>query len=360
MNVNWSEVMTLVEGFIKAAGSVIKALRGKCKELPPGMGYGHVWFNPETKQAWVSLGDWEEHPEDWRKPLASVKGVKDVRIEAECSPPDDEPWVRIKCGHSPALRTLAQLTNLIPGPTNAPIGGPSPLAATLTGGLLGAGTGYGAGYVGEQVMPDEQFRPGHLRHTLAALGGLAGAAPGLLWGLESYRHHPSGGGLKSLVSSWPFRKQDAGRPAHEKSQSMQSPPGLEYRPGVDIVPPGTVNGVKIACEAARALLGEANTHYKQALGEDGDYGMMTVDRVPMIPADQFTQTVWQDQQTPMNVRAATTGLVDSASTMRGVRIVSPADIARIGVGMGAGYLSGLFVGKTLGALAGLRPGYCPT
>jgi hypothetical protein len=122
--------------------------------------------------------------------------------------------------------------------------------------------------------------------------------------------------------------------------------------------------IKAAHAALQELIAdlEISTHYKQALdtgydtSEEPDYGVNSLINVPMIPADQFTQTVWRDGNTPVSIRAATTGLVDSASAIRGgSRLVTPGDIARIAIGAGAGYASGMLVGKTLGALAGLRP-----
>ena len=355
MEVHFLHLMCDIETLIKTAGTTVVALRAAAKKLPLGVGYGHVWFNPETKQVWVSVGDWEEDTDGWRKPLLAVAGVKDVRVEGEQSPPEDEPWILIKKGHSPTLRALAQLTNFLPGPTNAPIGGPSPLAATLAGGILGAGTGYGAGFLGEQALPDEQFRPGRLRKTMALLGGLAGAAPGALWALESMQHHPSGGGLKSLLSGWPFRRSDLKGPAASNDVSPAPvPPEMAFQPGIDVVPPGPHTGLKLACAAAQELLGEPAEFFKTAL--DNEYGALNVDQVPLIDADRFNSAVWQDQRTPVAMRTATSGLVGGAQALRGgVNWVSPADVARIAVGMGSGYASGMLVGKALGALAGLRP-----
>lgn len=88
-------------------------------------------------------------------------------------------WVKV--AHSPALRRAGELTNFFPGqyPGGVP-NSPSPLAAMLTSGLLGAGLGWGAGKLVGAVLP-----PGYgkkLSRTGLLLGGAAGAAPGLLWG----------------------------------------------------------------------------------------------------------------------------------------------------------------------------------
>jgi len=76
---------------------------------------------------------------------------------------------------------------------------------------------------------------------------------------------------------------------------------------------------------------------------------------PIIPRDHFNAMVMGDFQTPMKLRAATAGLVEAASAVRGTELVSPFDVARIAVGAGSGLVSGLIAGKALGLLAGLTP-----
>ena len=355
MDPRWFDLMPMVEGLVKEAGSTVAALRQACRKLPPGLGYGHVWYNPDTKVAWVSVGDWEEDLDAWRKPLAKVPGVKEVHIEAEAGPPGlrdgSETWLRVKQAHSPTLRAVGQLATWVPGPTNALYGGPSPLAAALASGLLGAGVGYGAGWLGEQALPREHFRPGHLRKVLALLGAGVGTAPALWWGAVAHQHHPDTPGVRAWLSSWPFRGKDLKGPPAPEPPPEKLPD--DYLGEIGNTP------LKTACDAALALLGGPEPHYKRAVYASPvgyDFGVGGLTSVPMIPADHFSQVVWSDPNTPVPIRSATTGLVDSASALRrGARLVSPADIGRVAVGMGSGYASGLLVGKTLGALAGLRP-----
>jgi hypothetical protein len=335
----WEDVMLLVEGHIKKAGSMVAKIRAKLKSLPPAMpGYGQIYYNADHQHIFISLGDGDgkEEWDAWTKAMESIPGIKKVTGESESRPgASDNPgtWIMIKKAYSPLMHTMGQLTNWVPGPTNQWMGGPNPLAATLATGLLGAGVGYGAGWLGEQFLPEEQFQPGRLRRTMALAGAGLGAAPGLWWGSIAQREHPKKLGLRAWLSSWPFRPEDM------RDQYSNTP-------------------IKEACVAAAEVLGDIDApgHYKKAIGEDMGLGLMSVDQVPMIQRDQFSQVVWQDPQTPPYIRAATTGLVDSASAFKGgVRLVSPYDVAKIAVGMGSGYASGLLVGKTLGALAGLRP-----
>jgi hypothetical protein len=214
-----------------------------------------------------------------------------------------EPWVLVKKA-SPATEATAQWLNWMPGGLNQYIGGPSPLAATLTGGVLGGGAGYLAGLVGEKLFKDK-FEKGRLRRVLAAAGAAAGAAPGAWWGTIAHRENPGAPGWSAWLDSWPVKQ----------SEFLETP-------------------------------------FRKVAELGGAFALSTL---PSIPRNEFGQVVWQDPYTPLPIRAATTGLVDAAAMSRGTNLVSPADIARIGLGMGSGYVSGLVVGKTLGALAGLKP-----
>lgn len=75
--------------------------------------------------------------------------------------------------------------------------------------------------------------------------------------------------------------------------------------------------------------------------------------VPVIPKDQFQRAVMADPMTPMNVRAGAAGLVEAASAVSGLPVVTPWDVTRIAIGAGSGLASGYLVGKVFGALAGL-------
>ena len=72
-----------------------------------------------------------------------------------------EPWVKV--AYSPTLHRAGELLNFFPGqyPGGVP-NSPSPLAAMLTSGLLGAGLGW-AGFDQEQVVIHQSRGQGH-RH----------------------------------------------------------------------------------------------------------------------------------------------------------------------------------------------------
>lgn len=211
-----------------------------------------------------------------------------------------------------------------------PLGGPHTVAATLVGGALGAGLGYAGGTLAERALPEEDFRRGRLRKTLAIAGGLAGAVPGAAWSAVNAANsgHIGTSPLGALFSGWPFHKGA----------------GLE---GVDPM------------------------FLKAAMDAGGDYYM------PTIPVDAFNRVVWSDVLQPPNpygtrssfgddeqplrtppwAAATATGLLAGTAAATGREAVSPWQLAQTAAASaGTGYLAATAFGKTLGALAGLSPG----
>lgn len=90
----------------------------------------------------------------------------------------DAAWVKV--AHSPTLRGAGELLNFFPGqfPGGVP-NSPSPVAAMLTSGLLGAGLGWGGGKLLGKLMPHGYGDK--LSRTGLILGGALGAAPGAAW-----------------------------------------------------------------------------------------------------------------------------------------------------------------------------------
>jgi hypothetical protein len=249
--------------------------------------------------------------------MAKLAGVAELAAIETVDP--EQGWVPVKTAEllvEDLARPALHAWQLLPNAVNRPLGGPTPLASLLAGGLLGAGLGYGGGWLAEKVIGDDVLRPGRLRRTAAILGGLAGALPGAAVG--ALGQSVSGRGLKSWVEpNLLFEKKEA---------KLAAPPELD--------------GVEPAW----------HPFLKQALNEAGGLFM------PDIPVDEFNRTIWQDPRTPLPVRAGASGLLQGAAAYQGgADLISPADIGRLAVGMGSGWLSGRLVGRTLGLLAGLRP-----
>ena len=319
----WPATQAFLYVLLKDAAAPVLALRRALFMLPLNEreSVSRVHYHPYRKCAHALL-----HPAapdtTWDHVAAALEVLGPITLLAEGAPDGygEEPWVPVKAASTQPglLQPAAQALNFLPNPVNRLFGGPSPLAASLTGGLLGAGLGYGAGWLGEQFLPEEHFEKGRLRKVLAALGAAGGAAPGLVWGASSYGSNPEKPGMRAFLHGWPFRDQD-------------------------LMP-------------KQGSIGASHAALYEALGEKCAAGLAGGLGVPPIETDNFNRVVWQDQQTPPDLRAATTGLIESASVLRGgADLISPIDVGRIAVGMGSGWLSGMLVGKTLGALAGLRP-----
>lgn len=81
----------------------------------------------------------------------------------------------------------------------------------------------------------------------------------------------------------------------------------------------------------------------------------------MIPVEGVHDMVWNDPNVapdlPPSIAAAASAIAEGASRIgnkqTSVPFVTPMDVGRLAVGMGAGYASGLIAGKALGALFGV-------
>ena len=199
------------------------------------------------------------------------------------------------------------------------IGGPNTLTNTLLGGAVLGGAGYGLGALyDEYIQPQiaeyypESWRGRSKMRKLLGIGGAAlGAAPGVLQGATQLINR------KSLLSNFPY---------HDKVGSADS----------DLFVPS------IPVDAFNRVVWGSAIQPQNAFG---------------------TRSGWGDNsgsmQAPPAAAAAITGLVQAAAGGRDW--VSPWDIAKTTASIGAaaglgglgGLATGLFVGKTLGAVAGL-------
>jgi len=173
---------------------------------------------------------------------------------------------------------------------------PSPLAAMLATGILGAGLGYGGAAIASGLLPGNWDKRKFRRSGLL-LGGALGAAPGAL---ET---------LKSLMIGQPITDGSHLRPP--KTAETYLPHAPRYSTG------------------------------------------------PTIDADAMLQTIWRSPMvsgrlTPKE-QSLFTGAILGAQQIARSPYVTPADMARLTAGMGVGYASGLVAGKVLGALTGMPP-----
>lgn len=329
----WKCVPSEITRLVKAAAGTYSVLQDVIQHLPNID--AKVWYYPDLEKVafCYPVGTDSDNVAKWHIALKQVPGVENVSHGFFYLPQGNKPFVRIKQAKplmvSDLFSPVAHAAQWKENALNKLWGGPNPLVSTIAGGLLGAGLGYGGGWLAEQLLPEDKFEKGKLRRTTALMGGLTGAVPGLWTALDSYRNHPEHKGTwRSLIAPYPPPTEAAAGTIHDAGEKL--------------------------AESLSEVDRELNEQFMKYADEAG------TSFAPAIPVDQFNRVIWNDLRsaggfTPAPLAATTTGLVQAASLSRGVDLVSPADIARIGVGMGSGYLSGMLVGKTLGALAGLRP-----
>jgi hypothetical protein len=214
------------------------------------------------------------------------------------------------------------------GTAGRAMGGPNPLTSALLTGALTAGAGYGGGWLAEKLFPEKYMKRGPLKRNLAIGGGLLGALAG------GYLHG------KPLADQHGWRKAMLMR-----GTADLKPP----EPGFWDTATTPTEPLKTAADKLGVAF-EEDDFYKTAFSNAAG----TV--LPRIHKDEFNQMVLRDPYTSMVIRAGTMGLTEAASQAKGgANWISPLDIGRIAVGMGSGAVSGMMVGKVLGALAGLKP-----
>lgn len=271
-------------------------------------------------------------------------------------------WVKV--AYSPTLRKAMTWLNFFPGkyPGGIP-NAPSPLAATLTSGLVGAGLGYGTGWLAEKLMPKSWGR-GKLRRTLAMLGGLGGATPGALWMIANAKQ---GKGVMdpSLLSA------PAGSPPQFRFKWLEDVNDQLDRE--DLKKRSSYDEAHTALEdvpLGNAYKSAVSRFCKGAFDETGFGAMSFVERRPPTPLDvninTMGHTLWDVGASP-GLTATTMGAVHAASQMPGgigPNFATPQQFGSLSSMMGSaaaggvkGGIIGHLVGGALGALTNLPPNH---
>jgi hypothetical protein len=344
----WSEVPRRAVELAKIASEAAGKIQEAIKALPQD-GFLDLWYEPYEDAAYVNFGDWADKSAvtQWTDTLSGV--VSRVDYDYELGGPGaieyGNDWVKVATVHpgvlfqkqaaSKPMRLFGNLAGFFNDYAPGVPGLPSPLSAMLASGMLGAGLGYGTGWAAEKAMP-EKWRRGRLRRTLAILGGLGAAVPAGLWGAYNLSQHGPAGLLK-------------GSP-------LDAPPDMTG---------ATYKEPKFPIMDAQERLAEIELSpmYKWAVENDefaGYYGE-TGAFMPPIDAMRLVEVIHTppvSQQLSPSTQAATTGLMVGAGHIQSQgqgmpRLVSPMAVGRMSAGMGSGWLSGLLVGKVLGALTGM-------
>ena len=280
-----------------------------------------IYWNPAQEKAAIYVRpviDPEEF--DWGLQVLTEKlGSEHVRREPLTGHDLQDWWVKV--AYSPILRRLGELAQFFPSKDIPGFGG-RPIASTVASGLLGAGLGYGAGWLGEKVMPRWAQSEGRLRKWTTLLGGLGGTAMGATPGLLNM-HAGRSFNDPTLWSSQ----------ADEPWQGNIV--GSRYKDAVD------------------------QFVTKQAFGSIGG---PSFDEVPLVRMDELGRVLWGTNASPQTT-AMTMGAMYGANQMPDPTAspgqVTPHQVGMFGLAMGAagggmrGYLTGRAVGVGLGLLTGM-------
>ena len=316
--ISWEHVGTLMNAYAVSA----KDLHYKvATSLLPRM---TAWVSPVTGEVRVA-----EQSDYSRKDVCFTLEKNGVYSEI-CDPEVDEPWLWVKSATDAVISDYAgpaaQALMFKPSRFSDSIGGATPMASMLAGGLLTAGLGYGAGTLAETFAPD-MFERNTLRKRLAMAGGLVGAAPGAALGALG-------------MSTW-----DSPRNPQRDSSSLNA-----------FITPNVYTGQPPNAKVASDYLREIQPDISPEMKKSADFfngGGLSMEK---IPVDSFNRMIVQDPFSPPNMQAATMGIVNAADhSSGGYGFISPMDIARVGMGMGAGYMQASIGGRVLGALVGLTP-----
>jgi hypothetical protein len=141
-----------------------------------------VYWNPAQEKAGMHVRPQynEEEFEQGKLLLAEKVGAEHVHPEPLTGYDLQDWWVKV--AYSPTLRRAGEILQFFPSKDIPGYGG-RPIAAAVASGLLGAGLGYGTGFLTEQLLPPWAKTRGTLRKRLALLGGLAGGSLGAIPGL---------------------------------------------------------------------------------------------------------------------------------------------------------------------------------
>lgn len=229
---------------------------------------------------------------------------------------------------------------------NALLGGPTPLSNGIVASVLGAGAGYGAGALAENLFPARYIERGKLRRTLAAMGALGGVG---IAGVNSYANAKAlrTSMLRGLLTN---NKTPVVYPSQQEKQSFE---------------PFGDGGFLNQQMNQQMVMNGMQRFNQQQQSTDLGFNQSSPMYQPSVPVAQFNNAMWNDvrkgmtngfdNHTPPQYAAATTGLMSGISANNNSPIIRPIDVVTGIASAGVGLATAHIVGKTLSALAGLTP-----
>lgn len=294
-----------------------------------------IYWHPTEKRAALYIDSQEQLP-DFKLCLQFLtEKMGSDNVNSSPLTVDDlaEDWW-VKVAYSPTLRRLGEILQFFPSKKIPGFGG-RPIASTIASGLLGAGLGYGGGYLLDKLTPkalrDEKGRLKNWGAGLGALaGGLAGATPGVINWTDGRSFNDN-----ELWNYYP-------------SETFEN----------------DLKGTKYA-EAIDAYVARMSKELDKAAADFGTIGGPSYQEMPNVSTNRLGQVLWDTYAGPQTTAMAM-GAMHGANQMPDPRaqpgIVTPHQTGLFGMAMGAagggikGYATGWAVGKGLGILTGMPQG----
>jgi hypothetical protein len=226
---------------------------------------------------------------------------------------------------APLPAPLAPITRAYEGAQSL-MGGPNPLTSMLLSGALGAGLGWGGGWLLRKLMPG-YFRDDLTKFTTPIGAVLGAAVPGVLEGYPNV----SKLGWRGLFTAAPYQ----GGPDYPAEKTSN------YA--------GTLERLKVAMD-----MDEISRMSMDPPIPDGDNisgGLYVSD----INVNRWANLVSNDPYIPEPNKALMAGLPMAAGASKGTWAVSPSDVGRVAAGAGLGYAYGTVLGSLASPFLRLTP-----
>ncbi len=339
---DWTQLLSCLDEWPLVAAEPSWRLRAKTAGLvtPAPVGY---YLNPYTEA--LALFSYD---------AVSLAAAKEAAAEIDLAPRDAPltdtdlrygPWIKI--AYSQALRSAGEALNFFPGqyPGTGIPNSPSPVAAMLTTGLLGAGLGYGAGRLAKRFLPEGYGD--NLGRGGAILGAILGAAPGAAWaaanratGRSLFDPSPldePAGSPPQMASHW----QDGANMTAEPMRSLSPDQLRQYLNAIPLS-----NRFKHSCDA----------YVKEAFGPTFGSAVSPSHHSPVdVHIDAVGRTLWDLGASPA-LTGTTMGALYAARQLPGgshdPRVVTGAQLGQLAENAAGDFTTWLLAGAAINAVVG--------